>query len=425
MKTLVIGSGGREHAIGLILSYSPMVQSIAFAPGNAGTAQIGQNYPLKDLKSLLEFVSEEDIDLVVFGNEQPLVEGWSDALLEKGVKVVGCNQYAAQLEGSKAFAKAFMSEFGIPTASYQVFNAQDYQAAAEYVLEMSLPIVLKADGLAAGKGVLICNSYQESLDGLKSILLDKKFGDAGAEVVIESFLQGEEASVFAFCDGTDYVLLPPAQDHKRIGEGDTGLNTGGMGTYAPAPIANEIVLEKVKSNIIEPLLQGMKARGQVYQGILFVGLMIENDEPSVVEFNCRLGDPETQVVLPLLKSDFAELCLRTAEGRLGDYRPEFYENAALCVVIASGGYPENYVQGLPIEGLTEADIDGVYVFHAGTNTDEQGTIRTSGGRVLGVTGIGESLEVAQQKAYNSVGLIHFEQMYFRKDIGHRALNANQ
>lgn len=418
---LILGGGGREHAIAWALSQSLQQPNLFIANGNVGTAQLGQNIAISptNAAALIQFVRENQIDLTIVGPEQPLVEGVVDAFEAENLPIVGPTQAAAQLEGSKGFAKAFMQRHHIPTAAYQKFTATQFEAAKQYVHAQSMPIVLKADGLAAGKGVLICQDIAEAEAGLHSILLDKTFGEAGAEVVIEEFMQGEEASVFALTDGVDYVVLSPAQDHKRIGEGDTGLNTGGMGAYCPAPIVTESVMAKVKSEVIEPTLRGMAAEGNAYRGILYVGLMIEDGMPRVVEYNCRFGDPETQVILPMLKSDLVEVFERIAHRQMKGFEVELQAGAAACVVMASGGYPNEFEKGFAISGLNQETQ--ALIFHAGTAQKGESVV-TSGGRVLAVCGRGFSLQQALDQAYEAVSDIQFQNAYFRRDIGHKAMD---
>lgn len=424
MRILLIGSGGREHALAWALAQSRSRPTLYIAPGNAGTAGLGQNVPIAATatEALLAFAQAQDIDLTVVGPEQPLVEGLVDRFSEAGLHVIGPTAAAAQLEGSKDFAKAFMQRHSIPTARYRTFGAADLEGALAYVRAEGAPIVLKADGLAAGKGVLICTHIAEAEAGLQAIMADRQFGAAGDQVVIEAFMEGQEASVFALTDGTHYVTLAPAQDHKRIGEGDTGPNTGGMGAYAPAPIVTPEVLDVVKTTIIEPTLQGMAAEGHPYRGFLYCGLMLTAEGPKVVEFNCRMGDPETQVVLPLLKTDLVEVLNAMAGNGLGECSIEMHEGAAACVVLASEGYPGAYEKGKPITGIAEAEAQGpATVFHAGTRLGGDGTLETAGGRVLGVTARGADLHTALERAYRAVHTIAFDGKQFRRDIGQKGL----
>ncbi|HRK75230.1 MAG TPA: phosphoribosylamine--glycine ligase, partial [Rhodothermales bacterium] len=409
-----IGSGGREHALVWALAQSPQRPKVFCAPGNAGTAQLGVNVEISpmDFGALVEWVRNEEIDLTIVGPEQPLVAGVVDFFRSQGLPIVGPSAYSAQLEGSKGFAKRFMAQYHIPTATYRTFSSMEYEEAKNWLAAQDCPIVLKADGLAAGKGVLICHNQVEAQAGLRTILLEGVFGQAGAKVVIESFMTGEEASVFVLTDGRDYVVLPAAQDHKRIGEGDTGPNTGGMGAYAPAPVMTPEVLVRVQNEIIIPTLNGMVEEGSPYTGILYVGIMLTPQGPKVVEYNCRFGDPETQVVLPLIKSDVVELFMRIATGRLLGYPLGLHEGAAATVVMAAPGYPDTYTKGLEIKGLGNlADTDRAVVFHAGTSLSKEGKMLTSGGRVLAVTGIGPTLQEALDMAYQRVEILHVEGAY--------------
>ncbi|MEM8558804.1 MAG: phosphoribosylamine--glycine ligase [Bacteroidota bacterium] len=428
MRILVVGGGGREHALCHALARSRHSPTLLCAPGNAGTASLAENVPVaaSDVAGLVALAEERSVNLVVVGPEVPLVAGLGDALRERGIAVVGPSAAAAQLEGSKAFAKAFMDRHTIPTAASRTFDATEYAAAQAYVAEHPLPLVLKADGLAAGKGVLICTTHDEARDGLASILRDGTFGEAGAQVVVEAFMAGEEASVFALTDGTDYVLFAAAQDHKRIGEGDTGPNTGGMGAYAPAPVVTAAVLKQVEERIVKPTLKGMRAERMPYTGFLYVGLMITAEGPKVVEYNCRLGDPETQVVLPLLKTDFVDLLKAQQDHLLDQIAVQMHDGAAACVVVASEGYPGSYPKGLAIAGLEDGDERGAtMVYHAGTTRADDGTLATSGGRVLGVTARGATLAEALDAAYERIETVCFDGMQFRRDIGQKGLRREE
>ena len=426
---LVVGGGGREHALAYALARSPRRPKLLCAPGNAGTAAAGsgpgqalaENVPVAagDLDGLVRLAQDRAVDLVVVGPEAPLVAGLADRLAAAGVRVFGPSSAAARLEGSKAFAKAFMQRHGVPTAAARAFGRADYDAALAYVEAHPLPVVLKADGLAAGKGVVVAETREAAREALRQLLRDGAFGDAADEVVVEAFLEGEEASVFAVTDGTDYVLLAPAQDHKRIGEGDTGPNTGGMGAYAPAPVVTPEILRQVEDRIVRPVLAGMRAEGHPYRGVLYVGLMITAEGPQVVEFNCRFGDPEAQVVLPLLESDALDLFDAVADGRVAGVTVRQREGAAACVVLASAGYPGSYEKGKPVEGLAEAERHAL-VFHAGTEA-EGGRVVTSGGRVFGVTGLGATLQEALDHAYAGADAIRFEGKTLRRDIGQKGL----
>ena len=422
MRVLIIGSGGREHALARSLARS--ARSLFIAPGNAGTGQIGQNVPIEpdDIEGLVSFAQQESIQLTVVGPEAPLVHGVSDAFEACRLPVVGPSSAAAEIEGSKAFAKAFMERHGIPTAAHRTFAADQFGEASAYVREAGAPIVVKASGLAAGKGVMVCATMDEALGALDRVLRTPYYADTGREVVVESYMEGEEASVFALTDGEDYAVLVPAQDHKRVGEGDTGPNTGGMGAYAPTPVAQGDLLADIRRRIIEPTLEGMASEGRLYKGCLYAGIMVTPEGPKVVEFNCRLGDPEAQVVLPLLDVDLVEALQRLTEGRLGTLRVTERDGAAACVVLSSCGYPGPYQKGLPISGLDAAgELQDVEVFHSGTRLDSLGRILTAGGRVLGVTAIAADLPGAVQRAYEAVDLIHFEGAHFRRDIGSKGL----
>ena len=420
MRILVVGSGGREHALGWAFTHGRA--TLFFAPGNAGTAGIGSNVPIdaSNVSALVAFAYGEAIDLTVVGPEVPLVGGIVDAFAAARLRVVGPSAAAAQIEGSKAFAKGFMARRGIPTAEYRVFSSDAYEAAQRYVLKQGAPIVIKASGLAAGKGAVVCSTDNEARAALDQMMKEQVLGEAAAEVVIEDCMVGEEASVFALTDGNDYVCLPAAQDHKRIGEGDTGPNTGGMGAYAPAPLVDDVLLARVCAEIIEPTLEGMASEGREYKGCLYAGLMITESGPKVVEFNCRLGDPEAQVVLPLLDVDASELMLAIAERRLGNLRMALSTESAACVVLASRGYPGNYQKGFPVSGLNAAG-EHALVFHAGTALDDKGHVITAGGRVLGVTGLSGSLQGALDQAYGAADCIHFQGVTMRRDIGQKGV----
>lgn len=419
MRILIVGGGAREHALAWGLSKSRLRPRILVTPGNGGTA----GYERADLKGrgLAEYVAAERIDLTVIGPEQPLVDGVVDRIRARGGAVVGPTAAAARLEGSKAFAKAFMERHDIPTAAHRTFRGDEYEAAAAYVEARGEPVVVKASGLAAGKGVLMCASPEEGVEALRSVMQDDAFGEAGDEVVVEALMEGEEASVFVLTDGETYQLLASAQDHKRIGEGDTGLNTGGMGAYAPAPLVTAAVMETVRRMIIEPTLAGMRAEGHPYTGVLYVGVMLTKEGPKVVEYNCRLGDPETQAVLPLVEGDLAEIFLKLATGRLDEAEMSVAEGAAACVVMASEGYPGAYPKGRAIAGIEAAEsVPGVHVFHAGTRWEGENLV-TSGGRVLSVVARAATLGEALDRAYEAADCIHFEGAYLRRDIGQKGL----
>ena len=422
MRVLVVGGGGREHAILHALSRSPRRPQLYAAPGNGGTGGLAVSVPIAagEVSSLAAFVRQERIDLTVVGPEEPLVKGLVDALRADGRAVVGPAAAAARLEGSKAFAKAFMERYGIPTAAHRTFGAGEYDAALAYVQRQGAPIVIKADGLAAGKGAVVCMTLAEAREALGAMMRARTLGEAADRVVIEEYMEGEEATIFALCDGARYALLPPAQDHKRIGEGDTGPNTGGMGAYAPAPVATGALLTETARRVVEPVLAGMLHEGAAYTGFLYCGLMVTPEGPRVIEFNCRLGDPEAQAVLPLLQTDFLELMLATAHGELERVPVRAEAGAAACVVLAAPGYPGPYERGALITGL-EAAARHALVFHAGTVRDADGAARTAGGRVLGLTGMGEDLPAALQQAYAAVEKVHFDGMQHRRDIGRRGL----
>jgi phosphoribosylamine--glycine ligase len=424
MRILILGSGGREHVLCWALARSPQRPELFAAPGNPGTARHATNVApgtipeATDADAVARFAEQKAIDLVVVGPEQPLVEGVADALRERGIGVVGPSAQAARLEGSKAFAKSFMAEHGIPTARHRTFTAEEYEAARRYLTDQGAPIVVKASGLAAGKGAFVCRTDEEAQGALRQIVEERRFGEAGDRVVIEECMEGEEVSVFALTDGEDYALLAPSQDHKRLGEGGAGPNTGGMGAYAPAPVLTEVQMQRVEDEIVAPTLEGMARAGTPYRGVLYCGLMATDDGPKVVEFNCRLGDPEAQVLLPLLSGDLVEVFEKLAEGRLGALPLHTFGGAAACVVLASGGYPTDYETGVPITGVAEAEAtDDVAVFHAGTARGERGGLVTAGGRVLGVTGLGEDRAAALDKAYRAAGQIAFEGKTYRRDIG--------
>ncbi|MDX1545542.1 MAG: phosphoribosylamine--glycine ligase [Rhodothermales bacterium] len=427
MKILIVGSGGREHALARALARSNRQPELLIAPGNAGTEPLGRNIalPPSDLAGLLALATEEAVDLTIVGPELPLVEGIVDAFEAAGRAIVGPSAHAARLEGSKAFAKRFMVRHGVPTAAHRTFTNLEYPEAVAYLEAQGAPIVIKASGLAAGKGAIVCSTREDARAALDRIMVGRAFGAAGDKVVIEEFMEGEEASVFVLTDGETYRLLAPAQDHKRIGEGDTGPNTGGMGAYAPAPLVTDALLDRVRHEIVEPTLEGMRAEGFPYRGVLYVGLMIQEGRPRVVEYNCRFGDPEAQVVLPLIETDLAELLDALASGRLESVDLARRDGAAACVVMASGGYPGAYEKGVPIRGLDEAEaVPGVQVFHAGT-CRRDGQVLTNGGRVLGVTALAADLPDALERAYRAVDLISFDGAQYRRDIGYRGVERLQ
>ena len=417
MNILVIGSGGREHALYWKLSESPQTEQIYAIPGNPGM-DASAAIALDDHAEILRFVKEKDIGLVVVGPEVPLMNGLVDELEEAGIRAFGPRANAAEIEGSKSFAKDLMKKYGIPTARYEVFTAAE--PARAYIRQEGAPIVVKADGLAAGKGVIVAMTEQEALDAVDAIMEDHSFGDAGARVVIEEFMEGEEASLLAFTDGMTIRPMISAQDHKRAYDGDRGPNTGGMGTYAPAPVMTPEMTKRAVEEILEPTIAAMAQEGRTYRGCLYLGLMVTADGPKVVEFNARFGDPETQVVLPLLDSDLVEIMCACTNETLADVSIRWKDGAAVCVVLASGGYPGHYDKGQEIHGLADAEAMGALVFHAGTAMKD-GKLVTNGGRVLGVVGRGADISSAVDAAYAAAEKISFKDAYYRKDIAHRAL----
>ena len=417
MKVLIIGSGGREHAIAYCVSKSKRVDEIYCAPGNAGIAEIAEcvNIPVMDFDKQVDFAKETGIDFVIVGPDDPLVAGCVDAFEKAGIKVFGPRSNAAIIEGSKAFSKDLMKKYDIPTAAYENFdNAED---ALAYLETADFPIVLKADGLALGKGVLICKDLEEAKAGVKEIMLDKHFGDAGNRMVIEEFMTGREVSVLAFCDGTTIKTMTSAQDHKRAKDGDQGLNTGGMGTFSPSPFYTDEIAAFCQKEIYDKTMAAMKAEGRDFVGVLFTGLMLTEKGPKVLEFNARFGDPEAQVVLPRMKNDIIDVMEACVDGRLDEIDLQFEDNAAVCVVLASDGYPVSYEKGFEIKGLDNfEDKEGYYVFHAGTKFAGQKVV-TNGGRVLGVTAKGADLKEARANAYEATKLVEFDNKYMRNDIG--------
>ena len=417
MKVLIVGSGGREHAIAWSVAKSPKVDKIFCAPGNAGIAEFAEcvNIGAMEFDKLVAFAKENAIDLTIIGMDDPLVGGVVDAFEAEGLRVFGPRKNAAIIEGSKAFSKDLMKKYNIPTAAYENFTDPD--EAIKYLEIVKMPIVLKADGLALGKGVLICNTLEEAKEGVKTLMLDKQFGDAGNEIVIEEFMTGREVSVLAFCDGKTIKCMTSAQDHKRAKDGDQGLNTGGMGTFSPSPFYNDEVEAFCEKYVYQPTIDAMAVEGRPFTGILFTGLMLTEDGPKVLEYNARFGDPEAQVVLPRMKNDIIDVMEACIDGKLSDVELEFEDNAAVCVVLASDGYPEKYDKGFEIKGLdTFKDKDGYYVFHAGTKFDGD-KIVTNGGRVLGVVAKGEDLKAARANAYKATEWIDFANKYKRNDIG--------
>ena len=417
MKVLIVGSGGREHAIAWSVAKSPKVDKIYCAPGNAGIAEFAEcvNIGAMEFDKLVAFAKENAIDLTIIGMDDPLVGGVVDAFEAEGLRVFGPRKNAAIIEGSKAFSKDLMKKYKIPTAAYENFTDPD--EAIKYLETAKMPIVLKADGLALGKGVLICNTLEEAKEGVKTLMLDKQFGDAGNEIVIEEFMTGREVSVLAFCDGKTIKCMTSAQDHKRAKDGDQGLNTGGMGTFSPSPFYNDEVEAFCEKYVYQSTMDAMASEGRPFTGNLFTGLMITEDGPKVLEYNARFGDPEAQVVLPRMKNDIIDVMEACIDGKLSDVELEFEDNAAVCVVLASDGYPEKYDKGFEIKGLdTFKDKDGYYVFHAGTKFDGD-KIVTNGGRVLGVVAKGENLKAARANAYKATEWIDFANKYKRNDIG--------
>lgn len=420
MKILIVGSGGREHVLAWKIRQSPLVKDLYCAPGNGGIAGIAECVDIKadDIEGLVNFALKKRIDLTIIGPEAPLTEGIVDHFEVNGLKIFGPSKAAARLEGSKVFAKEFMHKCNIPTAVFKTFD--DYDLAKEFIKKAQYPLVVKADGLAAGKGVIICNKYDEAQKALSQIMQKKVFKEAGNKVVIEECLTGEETSILAICDGQDYIVLASSQDHKRIFDEDLGPNTGGMGAYSPAPIVTADVLTKVEARIIEPTIRGMNREGTPFKGVLYVGLMITKEGPQVLEYNVRLGDPEAQAVLPRLKNDLIPVLLASCEERLNEFELDWDKRSCVCVVMSAGGYPGEYKTGHEITGLDKIkEEDSTVVFHAGTKL-EDGKIVTNGGRVLGVTALGKNLQTAIDQAYKSVELIKFESCFFRRDIGAKA-----
>ena len=414
---LLIGSGGREHALAWKMSKSMPKKKIYAIPGNPGIAEVAEcveGISIGDNAAIVDFAKSHSIDLVVIGPEAPLVNGLVDALAAAQIKSFGPNKTAAQMEGSKIFAKQLMKKYEIPTAEFEIFDNPYY--AKKYIMSKGAPIVIKADGLAAGKGVIVATTVDEAVAAVDEM---KNFGDAGSKIVVEEFMDGDEASVLAFTDGKTIVPMIAAQDHKRLLDGDEGVNTGGMGAYAPAPIVTPEIMAKVEEKILKPTIDALNAEGITYKGCLYAGLMIVDGEPKVVEFNCRFGDPETQAVLPLLKSDLVDIMVACADGTLDRQKISWSDQSAVCVVLASGGYPKEYKKNLPIKGLMKAKLSA-NIFHAGTAIVD-GKLVTSGGRVLGVTSTAADIHKAVKKVYSTINVIEFEDMYFRKDIAHRAL----
>jgi phosphoribosylamine--glycine ligase len=423
MKVLVIGGGGREHALAWKLADSRHVDDLYVAPGNAGTAQVADNVPIKDTDtdSLLKFARDKKIDLTVVGPEDPLALGLADVFEKAGQKVFGPSAAAARLEGDKAFAKELMRQHAIPTADSRTFS--DYQAARQYIAARDVPLVVKATGLAKGKGVIVCHDSAEAIRAAEKMMVEGIFGDAGRQIVVEERLYGPEASILAFVDGQTIYPMEAAQDHKPIGDGDTGPNTGGMGAYSPTPIVTAELMRQVEGQILVPVVHAMYRAGTPYKGVLYVGLMLTAAGPKVLEFNCRFGDPEAQPIVARLKSDLFEAMMATAEGRLDHITLKWDKRPGVCVVLASGGYPDKYETGKEITGLAEAGaLADTWVFHAGTKL-QAGKVVTAGGRVLGVTAVGKTIAAARKRAYEAVEKIHFEGMYYRKDIAAKSINT--
>ena len=424
MNILIVGAGGREHALAWKISQSPLLDKLFIAPGNGGTALLGTNVPLQDndINGIVTFARDNEIGLVVAGPELPLVLGLHEALKAVNVPCFGPCTFDAQLEGSKAFAKNMMRETGVPTADFQVFD--NYERALEYVRDHALPMVIKADGLAAGKGVVIAQSMKEAEEALKDMMVKQVFGEAGQTVVVEEALIGEEASFMAFCDGTTIVPMPSLQDHKRIGDDDTGLNTGGMGAYSPAPILPPDRYEAMADLAIRPITSHLAAIGQPFKGVLYAGLMMTARGPMILEYNVRFGDPECQPLMARLKSDLVAIMLDCVNGTLSPEHVEFHQETSCCVVMAAMGYPQNYPKGMAISGIEAAEqIESVKVFQAGTQL-QNGTPVSSGGRVLGVTALGTDLQEARERAYQAVAKIHFDNSYYRKDIANKGLRRS-
>ncbi|WP_217514149.1 phosphoribosylamine--glycine ligase [Vibrio metschnikovii] len=427
MQVLVIGSGGREHALGWKVAQNPQVETVFIAPGNAGTALEPKlenvNIAVEDIAGLVAFAQQKQITLTIVGPEIPLVLGVVDAFRDAGLPIFGPTQAAAQLEGSKAFTKDFLARHNIPTAAYANFT--EIEPALAYVREQGAPIVVKADGLAAGKGVIVAMTLQEAEDAIQDMLADNSFGEAGSRVVIEEFLDGEEASFIVMVDGENVLPMATSQDHKRVGDADTGPNTGGMGAYSPAPVVTQDVHDRVMREVIYPTVRGMAAEGNPYTGFLYAGLMIDaQGTPKVIEYNCRFGDPETQPIMMRLQSDLVELCLAALDGKLDQVESKWDPRASIGIVLAAGGYPADYRKGDVISGLPTEEVAGEKVFHAGTS-DQSGAVVTNGGRVLCATALGESVFQAQQRAYQLAKQIEWQGMFYRHDIGYRAIAREQ
>lgn len=416
MKVLVVGGGGREHALVWKIAQSPYVKKIYSAPGNAGISKLAECVDIKaeDIEKIVDFAEKEGIDLTVVGPEAPLVEGIVDEFEKRKLKIFGPNKAAAQIEGSKVFAKNLMKKYGIPTAEYEVFD--DYEKALRYVEDSKMPIVVKAEGLAAGKGVVVARTREEAKSAVKAMMKDGVFGKAGRRIVIEEFLEGREVTVMAFCDGKTAKIMESSRDYKRVFDGDEGPNTGGMGAVSPAYYYTDDVSEYVRENIIRKTLEAMEKEGAPFKGVLYAGLMLTSKGPKVLEFNCRFGDPETQSVLPRLNTDLVEIIFKVLEGKLSEVDIEWSKEKAVCVVLASGGYPGAFEKGKEVTGIEDAEKEGAVVFHAGTALKDEKVV-TAGGRVLGVTALGKTEEEARDNAYRAASKIYFDGMHFRKDIG--------
>jgi len=423
MKILLLGAGGREHALAWKLTQSPKCSKLFIAPGNGGTSQCGQNVAINitDFDAIGRFCLQEQVEMVIVGPEEPLVKGIvdyfkADEKLQQ-VMIIGPSLHAAQLEGSKAFAKSFMQKYDVPTASYREFDVTTYEEGVRYIHQHSLPVVLKADGLAAGKGVLICQNHIEAGAEFELMIQRNKFGEAGRKVVVEEFLEGIEMSMFVLTDGINYVILPEAKDYKRVGEGDKGLNTGGMGAVSPVPFADDVFMQKIEENIVRPTIEGLQKEGMDYKGFVFIGIIKVGNDPFVIEYNCRLGDPETEVVIPRLKNDLVDLFTSTAQQKLDTVKIDCDDRYACTVMTVSGGYPGEFEKGFEIEGLEEETGPDSVIFHAGT-LSAYGAVLTNGGRVFCVTSFGDSVMEAVDKSMDVLQHVRFENMYFRKDIGY-------
>jgi phosphoribosylamine---glycine ligase len=423
MNVLIIGSGGREHALAIKIKESPQLRSLFILPGNPGTAKTGYNIsiPPGDLEAIHKFIKEKEIELVIIGPEAPLVAGMGDFLRQKNIAVFGPDKKAADIEAHKTFSKWLMKKYSIPTAEFMEYDSSEYNKVKDDLTKFKYPLVIKADGLAAGKGVIICNNNSEAINAVEDIFKKGIFGKAGNKIIVEEFLTGEEASVFAITDGEKFVCLPAAQDHKRIGNNDTGKNTGGMGAYAPASIITPELSERINKEIISPVLKAMHQEGRKFNGCLYAGLMITGEGPKVIEFNCRFGDPETQVVLPLLKGDFLSLLYSAATHNLNEDLVSYNGGSSVCIIAASEGYPDIFDKGFEIEGLDKIFEDAI-IYHAGTK-EVDGKIVTNGGRVLGVTSViaVNNIKKAKLKAYAAICKISFKNMYYRTDIADRAI----